>query len=259
MIDNKNVLRNKRDALKLMRNIRERYWICRARLDKKITRFKFRITHRGKERLCSVCGWRGSEFYPLDQQLDILCPTCDSLPRQRLLKLVLDELELPKQGSRILHVSPKGEERLGEWLRKLSGRYLSIDKGGPWNRFEQGSAMVQMDLTDLKLSDESVDFVCCSHVLENIVEDHKALSEIHRVLAPKGMAALPVQLYDQDTTTPVEQPTGEDYWHVWHPGRDYYQRYEQAGFRVEIFGKQRYDTALYNLKGHLEVPICRKK
>lgn len=239
-------------------NIREYYWNFRAHLNRKIARFNFKMTHRGTERLCSICGWRGSEFYPSGQCPDILCPTCDSLPRQRLLRLVLDELGLPKKGSRILHVSPKGEERLGQWLHELSGEYLSIDKGGPWNPFEHGSAMVQMDLTDLKLPDESVDFVCCSHVLENIVEDHQALGEIHRVLAPTGVAALPVQLYDQDTTTPVEQPTGEDYWHVWHPGRDYYQRYEQAGFQVEIFNKQRYNTVLYSLKGHLEVPICRK-
>ena len=42
------------------------------------------------------------------------------------------------------------------------------------------------------------------------------------------IAALQVQIYG-NTTVKVEKPAEEDYYHVWHPGVDYFQRYEQAG------------------------------
>lgn len=41
-------------------------------------------------------------------------------------------------------------------------------------------------LTDVPLADRSVDFVLCTEVLEHIRDDHKALKELARVLAPGG-------------------------------------------------------------------------
>ena len=118
--------------------------------------------------------------------------------------------------------------------------------------------MKYMDLTDLDLPDNSVDFVQCSHVLEHIIDDHRAISEIYRVLAPGGMAALQVQIYGSITTR-VEEPNAEDYFHVWHPGMDYFQRYEEAGFDVRIFDRTIADTELLAIRGKLLVPICTKR
>ena len=241
----------------LLYGIRRRYWFWLFLMQEKMSFLTFRLAHQGKDRLCSVCGWRGSRFYPLGTFPDTKCPVCLSLPRHRLLKLVLEDMGLPKMGDRVLHVSPKGEERLGKWIRLCSSWYLSIDKGGHWNSFAYAKAMKQMDLTDLELPDGSVDFVCCSNVLENIKDDQKAISEIYRVLAPGGVAALQVQMYG-DVTTRVDNPTPEDYWHVWHPGKDYFRRYEKVGFHVQVYEKHKYDIVLYGINNDVQVPLCWK-
>ena len=71
------------------------------------------------------------------------------------------------------------------------------------------------------------------------------------------MAALQVQVYGA-VTTRVESPTAEDYFHVWHPGMDYFRRYEEAGFDVRIFDHTIADAKLLAVHGRLFVPICRK-
>ena len=242
----------------MLDDLRKNYWSLTTRLRKERELFHFRLTHRGWQRRCSPCGWHGSDFMPLESEPDVCCPVCDSRPRQRLLRLALEQRDLPLKGARVLHVSPKGEKHQGAWFRSRSSWYLSIDKGGPWNSIENGDAMQQMDLTDLQLDDGSVDFVCCSHVLECIRDDRQALDEIYRVLAPGGVAALQVQMYDLEHTEEVANPTKQDYWHAWRPGRDYFERYEQAGFRVELIGKQGFDTSLYGLHYNINVPLCWK-
>lgn len=245
-------------AATMAHRLRKYYWRLRADVRRKLSTLRYVITHRGDARYCNVCGWRGSLFLPDEpDDPDRKCPLCASLPRQRLLKHTLDLLGLPRPGNRVLHVSPKGERRLAKWLKSRAGDYLSIDKGGVWNTFEAGGAMEEMDLTALRLPDDSVDFVLCSHVLECIPDDRKAISEIFRVLAPGGVAALQVQLYGE-TTVRVAEPKGEDYWHAWHPGRDYFRRYEGAGFSVDLYEAGRIDDGRLRLYPASSISICRK-
>lgn len=218
--------------------------------------FKFRLTHPGRARLCNICGWRGGRFYDEEDMRDVKCPRCYSLPRHRLLKLALEE-SLPQLPGRTLHVSPKGESGLQKWLRRRSRSYVSIDKGGVWNTFENGGAMMEMDLTNLAFADNSMDLVACSHVLECIPDDRKAIREIFRVLAPGGLAALQVQLYG-DVTVRVDNPDPSDYYHAWRPGRDYFKRYEEAGFTVQLYSQRGQVAERFRLFEHAVVPCCRK-
>ena len=50
--------------------------------------------------------------------------------------------------------------------------------------------MQQMDLTALDIPDQSRTLIWCSHVLEHIPDDRKALTEMFRVLEPGGLAVL---------------------------------------------------------------------
>jgi SAM-dependent methyltransferase len=250
-------IKRKINSMPPLDSFRDKYWQWRARLESRMSLLMFRLAYRGKDCLCTVCGWQGGQFYPIGMGPDNKCPSCESVSRHRLLRLVLDDLEFPRKDSKVLHVSPKGEELLGKWFRARASWYMSIDKGGYWNTFAEGDAMKKMDLTDLQLPDESVDFICCNHVLENIVDDRKAIEEIYRVLTPGGVAALQVQIYEGETVR-VETPTPEDYWHAWHPGRDYFQRFEQAGFRVKLYEKHSYDMKRYGFNNDVNVPICWK-
>lgn len=240
----------------LFDSARSRYWEFRNQMAKRAELQRSR-TRTNAVCLCPICGWRGDAFQAQESPSDTKCVVCNARPRHRVLKLILDELDLPKAGGRVLHVSPKGEEGLVNFFKANSSEYLSIDKGGPWNTFAAGGAMKEMDLRQLDLPDASFNFVCCNHVLENIVEDEVAIREIHRVLAPGGTAALIVQIYPGETVR-VERPSADDYFHSWHPGMDYFDRYRKAGFTVDIYEVDRYDRTRYGLGVKVKVPICTK-
>jgi ubiquinone/menaquinone biosynthesis C-methylase UbiE len=104
--------------------------------------------------------------------------------------------------------------------------------------------MVKMDITQIEYPSESFDAIICSHVLEHVQDDRRAMSELYRVLKPGGWAVLQVPLSlslektveDPSVTSPEERHYRygqED--HVRIYGRDYTERLEQAGFQVEKF------------------------
>lgn len=51
-----------------------------------------------------------------------------------------------------------------------------------------------MDITDIQYSDQSFDVIYCSHVLEHIHDDMKAMAEFFRVLRNGGWAILLVPI-----------------------------------------------------------------
>ncbi|MFQ3596235.1 MAG: class I SAM-dependent methyltransferase [Sphingomonadaceae bacterium] len=139
---------------------------------------------------------------------------------------------LPAFGDSVLHVAPEGQ--VEKWLRSFARSYLSIDLSAP-------RAMRHMDLTALDLPDESFSLIYCSHVLEHIEEDRKAMAELRRVLRPDGLAVIMVPIreggtYEDPTIrTPAERLVhfhqGD---HVRIYGLDIVDRLTAAGFDVEV-------------------------
>ncbi len=124
----------------------------------------------------------------------------------------------------------------------LSGRirrnkyidYLSIDLASSF-------AMVKMSVTDLQLPDDSFDAIYCSHVLEHVPEDRRAMAEFYRVLKPGGWAIILVPISGEKTfedpsvTTPGErQRLFGQHDHVRLYGKDLKERLEGAGFNVVV-------------------------
>jgi SAM-dependent methyltransferase len=103
------------------------------------------------------------------------------------------------------------------------------------------AAMVRLDITEIDFPDESFDVVYCSHVLEHVPDDRKALAEIRRVLKPDGWAILLVPI---DAAETIEDPSITDPGerlrlfgqgdHVRRYGPDYVERLHQAGFDVAV-------------------------
>jgi ubiquinone/menaquinone biosynthesis C-methylase UbiE len=54
--------------------------------------------------------------------------------------------------------------------------------------------MHRVDIQDMPFEDNTYDLVRCSHVLEHVPDDRRALSEIRRILAPNGIAVIQVPL-----------------------------------------------------------------
>jgi SAM-dependent methyltransferase len=136
---------------------------------------------------------------------------------------------------RVLHVGP--EWALERILRPLPNlHYVSGDLGS-------ARAMERLDVTDLPYSEGSFDVVVCSHVLEHVPDDRRAMSELRRVLRPGGYAILLVPL-DATRAETLEDPSivtpearAREYWqadHVRLYGRDFKERLEEAGFQVTV-------------------------
>ena len=102
-----------------------------------------------------------------------------------------------------------------------------------------------MDITDIQYPDESFDVIYCSHVLEHVPDDKKAMREFLRVLKPNGWAMLLVPIIGEHTTEDlsITDPAQramlygqED--HVRNYGRDYEDRLQEAGFEVTVISPE---------------------
>ncbi len=146
----------------------------------------------GKE--CPICGWKGSGFIkkrdPNKPAPHYMCPKCRSQSRHRFAYYALSEQLEKEKENYTLHVAP--EDLISKWLRSISKDYLSIDLMSP-------AAMKHMDITQLELEDCSFDLIWCSHVLEHIPEDIKAMSELYRVLKPGGKMIIQVPIGGEKT------------------------------------------------------------
>jgi SAM-dependent methyltransferase len=188
---------------------------------------------------CPVCGATGERlFVPHGRTArpNARCSQCGSLERHRLVWTYLvsetDLLQGPEK--RLLHLAPERpiRERL-EHHPRLD--YLSVD-------IDPRNAMMEMDITALKPPDASVDAVHCSHVLEHVPDDRKALSELLRVLRPGGWAILVVPIqrettYEDPSITRPEERLRHfgQHDHVRKYGRrDFPDRIRSVGFEVLV-------------------------
>lgn len=191
---------------------------------------------------CPCCGWRGKNFLPNGVELrpNARCPKCDSLERHRLYYLYLKQCIPTDKPLRVLHFAP---ERI---LTKLFLSYPNV--GYSSADIDPKKAMYKEDITNTSFSDDSFDIIFCSHVLEHIEDDHKAMTELRRILKPNGFAILIVPIKDEFNGRVIDK-TYEDFTikdprqreavfgqrdHVRIYGRDYKDRLEKAGFTVRI-------------------------
>ena len=198
-----------------------------------------RLIFFSRSKYCCVCdSW--SRFFlshgPLSRRRkDVVCPICLSHRRHRLAWIYLNSCTNITDGSpkKLLHFAPETE--FSKRFKKIPGiDYLSADLVSP-------HAMVKMDITDIDWPDSSFDIVYCSHVLEHVPEDRKAMSEMFRVVKPGGWALIQVPVWKDDT---IEDPSITDPGererlfgqsdHVRLYGLDIKNRLAAAGFDVEV-------------------------
>lgn len=193
---------------------------------------------------CPICEYRGPlvdlhGFAGIRKHAK--CPRCKSLERHRLQRLVIAKVFSSAQclTMRILHVAP--EPFLRRVLSKQFGKYETAD-------LSMKEVDYRVDLQALPFQDGSYDVVFASHVLEHIRDDLQAIREIRRVLAPGGIAILPVPVICQKTIE-YPEPNPHEAGHVRAPGWDYFDRYRAYFSRVEIYTSdalpEKYQTFTY--------------
>jgi SAM-dependent methyltransferase len=137
---------------------------------------------------CPCCGWKGPKFLPhgIDNRINARCPKCNSLERHRLYYLFLKKYIPTNKPIKVLHFAP--EKIITKLFQSFSNiNYLSAD-------LDPEKGMVKEDIIELSFTDNSFDLIFCSHVLEHIPDDIKAMQEVHRVLKPDGFALLKVPI-----------------------------------------------------------------
>ena len=191
---------------------------------------------------CPFCNWKGKEFHPYGvvSRKNALCPKCGSVERHRLYFLYLKQKIPIDRKIKVLHFAP--ETILTNLFKSYKNvEYLTAD-------LEPKKAMVIENITHLSFANNSFDIIFCSHVLEHIQDDKKAMREILRILKPDGFAILQVPIKDEfkgnkiDVTfedPSITNPKDREVLfgqkdHVRIYGRDYQNRLINSGFNVTI-------------------------
>lgn len=195
------------------------------------------LFYYGHTYYCPICKKTSRKFLPFGltgKRNNAECVHCHSLERHRLLWLYLSKKTnlFDTKPKKMLHVAPEPVfERF--FSKQIGEGYITADLYNP-------KAMVKMDITEISYPDETFDVIYCSHVLEHVVDDQKAMREFFRVLKNDGWAILLVPIgrektyEDASIVEPKERLKhfGQDD-HVRIYGYDYVDRLREAGFDVE--------------------------
>ncbi|MEY3989554.1 MAG: hypothetical protein RI985_635 [Chloroflexota bacterium] len=219
---------------------------------------------------CSVCGHNVADFWPLPAHFTenlvkygfpyaqfaettnlakYMCPHCHASDRERLyahyLEIALRRYQ-PQQPLRMLDIGP------APVLGKFIDGHAQITRVTS-DLYAEG-VDYRLDITDMHaFADASFDLLICSHVLEHIPDDRKALRELYRVLKRGGWGIVMVPIcmaidaIDEDpTVTDVGERWrrfGQDDHIRLHNRAGFVERVESAGFVVrpldlQYFGKR---------------------
>jgi len=162
--------------------------------------------------LCNICGDSTGfkDYKPSKRNNNIIsrnrmyCERCDSQERHRFMLEYIKRNESIIKNKQIVHCA--SELCLLKHIRKLAKTYYKIDINPNPNQ-------VKMDILDMSFQSESIDTFLCSHVLEHIENDDKAIKEIVRILKKEGKAILLVPINGRKYTTEFLIPNEEDFNH----------------------------------------------
>jgi SAM-dependent methyltransferase len=199
------------------------------------------------------------------QRQNALSPGTLSLERHRQMWLYLQrETDFFSKNLKVLHIAPE-QEFLKKFKKMKNLDYVSADLFSP-------IVDVKADILDLPFAEASFDVVICNHVLEHIVDDRKAMSELYRVMKPSGWGIFQVPMKnslektyeDFSITDPKErQKHFGQYDHVRWYGMDYFQRLEEIGFGTKaLFYSQQFtdqEITKFGLNKNEILPVVFKK
>ena len=206
---------------------------------------------------CPICARFYEQLLPYNNRVNALCPGCKSLERHRFIFLLFRDLTGGgAQPLRLLHFAPElGLSRHYSSSPRID--YYTADSMALLNNDLQAKPDFVMSITDIGFEENVFDWVICSHVLDDVEDDRKALSEIFRVLKVGGRALLsvpfdPMLKETVELMKPEAQHLRKQLRVGWEDkrryGLDFLERVEHAGFEVTVFEPQRcFDLAQYAL------------
>lgn len=182
-----------------------------------------------------------------------LCPVCQASDRDRLYALYFHKwFEGNGHPMKVLEIAPS--KPLSDFLRRINQIELRTA-----DKFMEG-VDDRVDITDLSCyMDNSYDCFICSHVLEHVPDDRKALSELYRVLKPGrwGILMVPILLAIDEID---EDPSIQDEAERWrrfgqndhvrmYSKNGFVTRVQGAGFSVEQYDQEFFGQESFDLHG----------
>ena len=124
----------------------------------------------------------------------------------------------------------------------------------------------KIDICHMKeIADGSIDFFICSHILEHVADDIKAMQELKRILAAGGcgIVIVPINL---NQTEIDEDPNCKDVGERWrrfmqndhvraYTKKVFLQRLESVGFTVEQYDKNFFGEELMTENGLIDTSV----
>ena len=216
-------------------------------------------------RRCSVCGTTTWSFAPLPQDYatewrrsgfpytaddfetlnlrEYSYRSCSASDRDRLYALWIGRGK--ERGGSLLDVGPS--RPLESFLRSRF-EYVTLDSAA--------GADVIGDVQALPFADAAFDRILCSHVLEHVGDDRRALAELRRVLNPGGWGIVMVPIALAASAVDEGLPADEaEAWRRFGQG-DHVRLYDrggflarlgEAGFRTELWRPGTLDRLRYGL------------
>jgi SAM-dependent methyltransferase len=199
-----------------------------------------------KKFYCSFCEKSFDEFGDFGSPIrkNVLCLSCKSLERHRLLWMFWKDKTNLFSSSRPLKVLHFAPESMFHRYFSQSDKFdyyacdLNAEKFSSWKI----GSVIKADITDIPFEDNFFDVIICNHVLEHIPNDHKAMTELYRVMKGDGWGVLQVPIkYSLEKTyedSSIDTPEGRaaafgQHDHVRYYGKDYPQKLSNAGFVVD--------------------------
>ena len=203
----------------------------------------------GEDVECAICGskYKIFETWILGATVENnTCFNCKSHKRHRLLwKYLYDKTDIitTKENKTVLHFAPE-EYFFKLFTNNKNLNYIPCDlDANKFNRLYKTSIVKKIDITQIPLDCNSVDFILCNHVLEHIPDDKMAMSELCRVLKKGGCAILQVPI-DYNLEKTYEAPSivsleGREkafgqFDHIRLYGKDYPQKLKNFDWEVIV-------------------------
>jgi len=208
---------------------------------------------------CPICGWRGHKFYDyIDGEsfsYGVECPQCLSHGRHRaLFSWLKNDFRLAEKSGWALVCAP--EKPIAPlWNSSGSLKVIKLD-------IEPVRGVdVLADLQEIPFADNSYDIIWCHHVLEQIPDDKKALSEFFRVLKPSsGMLIVSSAMARDEKTNEFGHSNINHFgnWRIY--GQDFPQKLAGCNFSVEKveFNLTKQDYEKFGIDREEKIYICRK-
>jgi SAM-dependent methyltransferase len=249
---------------------------------KKIGTFINLISSLGGESRCPVCNKTITHFRPLPEfyfdnarkhgfiyqpdQAETLnyqsysCPFCGATDRDRLYALYIQSFICklrPGEAIKIIDFAPSASLSLfirnliAPFQQKLS--YTTAD-------MHMADVDDKIDIADMKLyNDNQFDFFICSHILEHVPNDVKAIRELYRILKPHGSGILMVPIIlgleeiDEDPSVTDESERWRRFGQNDHvriySKKGFMKRVRDAGFLIHVYGKDYFGEQVFEQNG----------